>query len=82
MAFGFLPVSFLSFIAFSNSNGHIFQVSYSLSIKTGFAPIYFMGFAVAANVNEEHNTSSPDFTPNIIKAKCIAEVPLFSAATE
>ena len=51
-------------------------------MKIGFAPIYFMGFAVAANVNEEHKTSSPDLTPNKIKDKCIADVPLFSAATE
>ena len=38
MALGFFPLAIRSVIASSKATGHMFQVSGSLSIKTGVAP--------------------------------------------
>jgi hypothetical protein len=50
IAFGFFPFKILSFIASSKATGHKFQVSFSLSIKTGIAPKYKIGLAEAEKV--------------------------------
>jgi hypothetical protein len=51
IALGFLPVSLiLSLIAIRRRSGDIFHVSISLSINTGEAPRYLIGFAEATKV--------------------------------
>ena len=82
MAFGFLPVfSILSAIALSKSCGSMFQVSFSLSTNTGFAPKYLIGLLEAQNVKVCTITSSPAFTSQSIKARCTAAVPALNATT-
>ena len=81
MAFGFLPLAMRSTIASSKAFGHKFQVSSSLSIKTGVAPKYKIGLAEAENVMLWQMTSSPACTPNKTNPKCKAAVPELKAAT-
>jgi len=45
-------------------------------MKIGLAFKYKIGLMDAMKVNEGQITSSPSFTPNAFKPKCIAEVPL------
>ena len=58
----------------------MFHVSGSLSMNTGVAFWYIIGFAVAENVKLEQNTMSPSFTSSALKAICIAAVPADNAA--
>src|SRR5699024_5535941 len=57
-AFGSLPFESYALNAFSKAAGDMFQLSKSESIKTGAAPRYKIGLALATNVNEEQNTMS------------------------
>lgn len=50
IAFGVFPLAILSLMASSKAIGHIFQVSDSLSTKTGVAPWYRIGLAEAEKV--------------------------------
>ena len=68
-------------IAFSRSSGSIFHVVLSESIKTGFAPRYVIGLDEAQNVNDCTQTSSPAFTPQATRARCIAAVPALKHTT-
>ena len=78
-ALGFLPALMRAVMASRSRPGHRFQVSASLSMKTGVAPTYRIGLAVATNVNEEHSTSSPTPTPSSTSPRCSAAVPDTSA---
>ena len=69
MALGFLPFRILSPIACRNPAGHMFQVSGSLSTKTGVAPQYAIGLADAENVIDWQITSSPYPTPHCTNAR-------------
>ena len=42
----------------------MFQLVRSASTKTGTAPSYMIGLALAENVSELHHTSSSRLTPN------------------
>ena len=50
MTLGFFPCAILSKIAVSSAFGQIFQVSFSLSTKTGLAPKYTTGLTDAEKV--------------------------------
>ena len=50
--------------------------------NTGRPPSYTIGFALATNVNDEQNTSSPGRTPASRSARCSAAVPEESAAED
>ena len=67
-------------LAFSKALGHILYDSYSESINTGIAPWYIIGLQLAEKVNVEQNTISFSFIFKLFRAKCIAAVPLDSAA--
>ena len=54
----------------------MFQLAVLLSINTGSAPRYRTGFAEAAKVRSEQKASSPGPTPNNLKPRWIAAVPL------
>ena len=56
-------------MAFSKATEDIFQVSGSESTKTGVAPWYSIGLALATKVKLEHKTMSPVLTPKSLKAK-------------
>src|SRR5690606_14833362 len=71
----------LSLIAASKAFGQRFQVSGSLSTKTGVAPRYIIGLAEAEKVMLWQITSSPASTPNKINPKCKAAVPALKAPT-
>ena len=55
-------------------NGSMHQVSFKISTKTGFAPIYKTGSTEAIQVISGTITSSPAFIPNANKAKWMAPV--------
>ena len=54
--------------AFSKALGSIFQVSFSLSINTGFAFSYIIGFTVAEKVKSDTKTISSFLIPAAFKA--------------
>ena len=58
----------------------MFQVSFSLSMKTGFAPQYLAALAVAIYVSVGIMTSSPSPTPSASSARCSVTVPLQQAS--
>ena len=82
MALGFRPVFCIrSLMACSKRAGSMFQVSASLSTKTGLAPRYLTGFADAEKVKLWQMTSSPGPTPSITRPRCMADVPDAKATT-
>ncbi len=57
----------------------MFQETRSLSINTGVAPRYTIGFTLATNVRVLTRTSSAGPTPTNRSARCSAAVPELTA---
>src|SRR5699024_3255150 len=73
-AFGNFPCFSASCKARSNACGDIFHVSISESMRTGVAPWYRIGFALATNVSDEQNTVSTGPTSRKLNHRSIAAV--------
>src|SRR5215467_15707354 len=58
----------------ATSAGSTFQVSSSISAKTGVAPAWTIAFALAMNEYDGQITSSPGPIPDAMNARCSAVV--------
>ena len=79
-AFGRTPSRASAARAWRNAAGDMLQPRGSESTKTGVAPSWRIGLALATKVRLEHSTASPGPTPSRRKPRCSAAVPELVAA--